>query len=215
VGAAAVLATVISIAVGEDGPAAPPNEGFNEVQKLFGGIEQEGALLGASDAPVQVTVYNDLRCIPCADYQVAEIDPLVEAHARAGRVGFEFSHFSLGPESLSLAAFAATAAGEQGRQWQYLDLTMRNLASAGGEADDEFLVRIAEIVPELDLETWEEDRASEEVRQVVEEDAELATELQLGADPVVIVSGPGGERRLERSPSTEEIEAAIGEVEGA
>jgi protein-disulfide isomerase len=205
---------VISIAVGEGGPDAPPNEGFNEVQKLFGGIEQEGAILGDSDAPVLVTVYNDLRCLPCADYEISEIDPLIETYARTGRARFEFSHFSLGPESVSLAALAATAAGEQGRQWQYLDLMLRNLSSAGAEADDEFLVRIAEIVPELDLDTWEDDRASTDVQQVVEDDSELATELRLEADPAVIVSGPGGERRLERSPQAEEIEAAIQEAGG-
>jgi protein-disulfide isomerase len=158
---------------------------------------------------VLVTVYNDLRCIPCADYQIAEIDPLVEPYVRSGRARLEFSHFSLGPESTSLAAVAATAAGEQGRQWQYVALLMRNLESAGGEADEEFLTRIAEIVPELDPEQWEADRDSEEASEIVAADAERAADLRLQADPAVIVTGPGGERRLEHSPTAERIEAAI------
>lgn len=212
IGALAVIATVVSIAVGEGGPGAPPNEGFNEVQSLLGGIEQEGALLGASDAPVLVTIYTDVICPSCASYEVAEIDPLVEAYARGDSVRFEFSHFSVGPQLTTLAALAATAAGEQGRQWQYLDLEMRNLRSSGGEADDEFLTRIAEIVPELDVDRWESDRASDAVREIVEADADQAVELRLPPTPTVIVTGPGGERRLEGSPQSEEIEAAIEEV---
>lgn len=209
-----MLAAVISIAVGEGGSDTPPNEGFNETQRLFAGVEQEGALLGDPGAPVLVTVHNDVNCRSCADYQVAEIDPLVEPYARAGLARFEFSHFSLGPQPITLGALAATAGGEQGRQWQYIDLLMRNLDSAGGEADDQFLREVAETVPELDLERWEADRASDEVGEVVEADADVAVERRLPPEVVVIVTGPDGEKRLEDSPARAEIEAAIEAVGG-
>jgi protein-disulfide isomerase len=209
VGVLAVVAAVWSIAVGEGGPDAPATEGFNEVQKIFGGIEQEGAELGAQDAPVLVKVFNDVRCVPCADYEVEEVDPVIESYARDDEVLFEFSHFSLGPEVTSEAAIAATAAGEQGRQWQYLDLLMRNLEDARGDTDEDFLTDVARAVPELDLEIWEEDRLDPEVRDVVDADASEAVDLELSADPAVIVTGPGGEERLEGAPTSEEIEAAV------
>jgi protein-disulfide isomerase len=214
VGLVAVLATVISIAVGEGGPDAPPNEGFNQVQQLFGGIEQEGALLGDQEAAVLVTVYNDLNCDSCSSYQVAEIDPVIAEHAREGDVQFEFSHFSVGPRLTTEAALGATAAGIQARQWQYVDLLMRNIDAAGGVVDTEFLAEIAEIVPELDQDRWEQDRVSPDTREIVEADADEGVELRLPAEPVVIVTGPGGEERLEREPSSEEIEAAIEAVRG-
>lgn len=209
IGGLALIATIISISVGEGGPDAPATEGFNETQRLFAGIQQEGAVLGADDAPVLVEVFNDVRCTPCAEYQIDEIDPVVERFARGGEVQFEFSHFSLGPEPTSLAAVAATAAGEQGRQWQYIDLLMRNLESARGDTDEDFLLDVARAVPELEIEQWEEDRLAPETREIVDADAEEAVNLELQADPAVIVTGAGGEERLERAPTSEEIEAAI------
>ncbi len=209
IGALAVIATVVSIAVGEGGPDAPATEGFNEVQKLFGGVAQEGAELGSDDAPVIIKVFNDIRCVPCAEYEIEEIDPVIEMYARSNEALFEFSHFSLGPEETSLAAVAATAAGEQGRQWQYLDLLMRNLSDARGDTDEGFLVDVARAVPELDLEVWESDRLAPETREIVDADSAEAVDLRLQADPVVIVTGPGGEERLEGSPASEEIEAAV------
>ena len=37
----------------------------------------------------------------------------------------------------------------------------------------------------------------------------LAAELELPAEPAVVVSGPGGQRELIESPSLEQIEAAV------
>jgi hypothetical protein len=191
--AAALLAAVISISVGEGGPQPEEIGEIGPVQQLFGGIAQEGALVGPDGAEVTVAVFTDLRCSSCGDYQIGEIDPLVEEYARTGRAKLELRHFSLGEEPTTLAADAATAAGEQGRQWQYADLTFRNIEAAGAEADDEFLREIAEAVPELD--------------------ADLAADLELpGTGPSVIVSGPGGTRELLDSPSTEQIESAIATV---
>jgi hypothetical protein len=40
----------------------------------------------------------------------------------------------------------------------------------------------------------------------------LAAELELPAEPAVVVSGPGGQRELIETPSREQIEAAISAV---
>ena len=56
---------------------------------------------------------------------------MIERYARSEEAQFEFSHFSLAPTT-SLAAVAADAAGEQGRQWQYIDLFMRNSSPPAG-----------------------------------------------------------------------------------
>ena len=139
------------------------------------------------------------------------IDPLVEEYARTDEARFEFRHFSLAPNDTTLAAIAAEAAGEQARQWQYLDTFVRNqdLAISRG-VDEELLREIAEAVPQLEVEHWEEDFEAPESEELVREDAVLAAELELPAEPAVVVSGPGGQRELIESPSAAEIEAAIG-----
>jgi protein-disulfide isomerase len=213
VGAIALIAAVVSIAVGEGGPRSQDVGGVNDVQRIFGGIEQEGAILGPEDAETTVSVFNDIQCEPCADYEIEVIDPLVEEYARTDRARLEFRHFSLAPNDTTLAAIGAEAAGLQARQWQYLDTFVRNQdLAAEREVDEQLLREIADNVPELDPDRWQEDFESERSTELVRADARLAAELELPADPAVIVAGPGGQRQLTDSPSREQIEAAIAEL---
>lgn len=213
VGGAALIAAVVSIAVGEGGPQAQDIGGVNEVQRIFGGIAQEGADLGPEDAELAISVFNDIQCEPCADYEIDVIDPLVEEYARTDQARFEFRHFSLAPNDTTLAAIAAEAAGEQARQWQYLDTFVRNQDLAiSRDVDEDVLREVAEAVPQLDVEQWQEDFESPRSEELVRQDAMLAAELQLPAEPAVVVSGPGGQRALIESPSAAEIEAAIDAV---
>jgi protein-disulfide isomerase len=212
-GAIGLVAAIVTIAVGEGGPQPADVGGVNEVQRLFGGIEQDGAYLGPEEAPVTVTVFNDLQCTPCADFQLEEVDPLIEEYARTDDVRFELRHFAISGHDTVRAAYAATAAGEQGRQWQYADLFLRNQDLAAEEGvTDELLRELAEAVPELETDQWEEDLDSSEVAERVEADARLAAELELPAEPAVVVSGPGGDEVLVETPEREEIDAAIQSV---
>ena len=213
VGVVAVAAALISIAVGEGGPGSSQEiGGINDVQRIYGGIQQDDAYLGPEDAEVTVTFFNDIQCTVCAEYQLETIDPLVEDYARPGGVRLEYRHFSLAPNDTTLAAIAAEAAGEQGRQWQYLDLFARNQDLAGGEVDEELLREIAEAVPELETSEWDDAFADPAAEDRVREDAMLAAELELPAEPAVVVSGPRGQRELIETPSRGEIEEAIAAV---
>jgi protein-disulfide isomerase len=213
VGGIALVAAVVSIAVGEGGPQPEDVGGVNDVQRIFGGIPQEGAYLGAADAETTVTVFNDIQCEPCADYEVEVIDPLLEEYARGEEVRFEFRHFSLAPNDTTLAAIASEAAGEQARQWQYIDTFVRNQdLAAGRDVDEPVLREIAEAVPQLEVDEWERDFDSPRSEELVREDAMLAAELELTADPAVVVAGPTGQRELTDLPSGAEVEAAIDQV---
>lgn len=204
---------IISISVGEGGPQSAEIGGVNDVQRIFGGIEQEGAYIGPADAETTVTVFNDLQCGPCAEYEINTIDPLVEEYARPGDARLEFRHFSLAPNDTTLAAIGAEAAGLQERQWQYLDTFVRNIDETRTRAVDDALLRdIAEAVPQLDVDAWQEDYDDPETAELVRDDAMLAAELKLPAEPAVVVSGSAGQRTLIDSPSRDEIEAAIAQV---
>jgi hypothetical protein len=215
---AAILAAIYSISVGEEGPG-PPLEGSQAAQRLFGGIPQEGASLGSQEAPVTITIFNDLKCTACADYQLRIVPELVEDLVRpSGEGQLELHHFSVSLSPTTKAALAATAAGEQGKQWEYAYLVYLNLDQVEVNVDDEFLERVAAVVPgpEFDEERWSEDRSSAEVEATVQSDAEVARELgiPLAQQPAVFVEGPGGRRELKEAPSLSEIEAAVREVEG-
>jgi protein-disulfide isomerase len=210
---AALGFAIYSIATGSGGPQPASIGGVNDVQRIFGGIPQDGSRLGSEDAEVEIAVFNDIQCAPCGEWEIETIDPLVERYARTGEARLEFRHFSLAPNDATLAAIAAEAAGEQERQWQYLDTFVRNLDLAtAAEVDEEHLRAVAEAVPELDVDAWAEDFEAPETADLVRADAMLAAELRLPAQPAVIVSGLGGQRELLDYPAREAITAAIAQV---
>ncbi len=210
-----IAAAIYSLSVGTGGPQPQAIGGVNDVQRIFGGIAQDGAYIGPEDATTTITVFNDLQCAPCADWEINTIDPLVEKYARTGDARLEFRHFSLAPNDTTLAAIAAEAAGKQSRQWQYLDTFVRNIEVTKTRAIDEtFLREVAEAVPELDPQQWNEDYNDPATEELVRQDAMLAADLKLPAEPAVVVSGPGGQRQLIETPSSDEIEAAIDQVSG-
>jgi protein-disulfide isomerase len=211
-----IAGAVYSISVGSGGPQPQVIGGVNDVQRIFGGIQQDGAYIGPEDAETTITVFNDIQCVPCAEFETDTIDPLVEEYARTGTARLEFRHFSLAPNDTTLAAIAAEAAGMQSRQWQYLDTFVRNIDVAQTKAvDEQFLREVAEAVPELETDQWAEDFDSPEAEDLVRQDAMLAADLKLPAEPAVVVSGPGGQRQLIETPSRAQIEAAIDQVSGS
>jgi protein-disulfide isomerase len=215
VGLLAVVTAIVSLAVGEGGPQPQRIGETSAVQQLLGGIHQQGAELGDADAPVVITLFTDLRCTTCAEYQVQTIDPLIEELARTGDARFELRHYSLGSEPTTLAAEAAVAAGEQDRQWQYADLLVRNIDVAGNEVDDEFLVDVADSLAEFDTDAWQEARDSQEVADVLAADEKEGADLGLQVEgPSVLVTGPGGTRDLGVEPVAAAVTGAVDEVSG-
>jgi hypothetical protein len=212
---AAILASIISISIGEEGPE-PPLEGGEAVQRLYGGLDQQGAELGDPDAPVTISIFNDLQCTECADYQLETVPRLVEDLVRPGDARLELRHRPVGQTPTTAAAVAATAAGEQGFEWQYAHLVALNLDQVRTSGvDDRFLERVAGSVPgpEFDVDQWQRDRDDPETEAGVTADDELGAELGLAA-PSVVVDGPGGTEQLDDAPPVAEIERAVVEVRG-
>jgi protein-disulfide isomerase len=211
-----LLAAIISIAVGRGGPEKITITGGEQVQELIAGIAQDGAYLGPPDAAVTITVFNDLQCPSCAEYELETVDPLIEEYARTGRARLEFRNFSLGQTETTKSAYGATAAGEQDREWQYVELLFRNQGAAPeNTVTDEFLQDVGNAIPDFDLDAWKEAVTSSEVKSRVESDAKLAIDLRLTAQPAIVVSGPNGTRQLEGKPSQADVEAAVAAVGGA
>ena len=216
VGGIGLIAAVVTLSVGEGGPEKITISGGEQTQELIAGIPQDGPDLGPSDAAVTITVFNDLQCSTCDEYQLDTVDPLIEQYARSGEARFEFRHLSLGQAETTEAAYAAAAAGEQDREWQYIDLFFRNQDEAPGHTvSDEFLQDVGNAIPDFDREAWDAARDSSAVKDRVEADATLAADLSLRVQgPSVVVSGPGGTKVLQDAPSKEEIDAAVSAVGG-
>lgn len=214
---AGVAAAIVSISVGDGGPQAIEVEGLNETQVFYAGLRQDGARLGSPEAPVEIDLFTDLRATQSAEFQREVVAPLIEDFVRSDRVQINLRHRSVGSAEVSLPAVAATAAGEQGRQWQYADLVLQNLDKAGARGvDAEFLELVADALRgasrDFETEEWERAFSSPEAQQVPRADNELATELRLPAQPALVITGPGGAETLDDAPSLAEAQAAIERV---
>src|SRR5258708_3613305 len=75
---------VVEIATQKPGNPVVHVEGISDAQELFGGVPQEGARLGSSDAPVTIQIFNDMQCSYCRDDFLDTIPQLTEKYARPG-----------------------------------------------------------------------------------------------------------------------------------
>jgi protein-disulfide isomerase len=214
VGIAGLVAAIISISIGTGGPKVIRISGGNGVQELLGGVRQDGSSLGSPDAPVTLGLFTDLQCSTCDSYQRETVDPLIAKYARGDQVRFELHNYSLGQADVTQSAYAASAAGEQDREWQFAELFFRNQDEApGGTVTDEFLDDIGNSIPDFDLDTWHQAIGSNQVKEEVDADQKLAAQYGLRVEaPSIVVDGPGGTKVLQDGPSKHEVEGAVAEV---
>lgn len=208
-----LVAAIASLSLDRPEDAPVRISGAGDVQRLFGGIEQEGARLGSADAPVTIDLFNDMACKGCAEFQLSVVPGLVEDLVRPGEALLVYRHFPMGERRSSVSDLGALAAAEQGRQWQWVELFFINQAEAvDAGVTQKFLDGIAAAVLGLDTGQWRSDFDAQADDPALADDAELAIELRLPAQPAVVVTGPGGSKELDESPSLSEIKAAVNDV---
>ena len=201
---------IVAISVGEGGPLAIEIDGSDAVQRLYGGLPQDEAALGQSDAPVTVRVFTDIQCGECGEWYLALVPALVDGYVRDGRAKIELRHFSQGTRTTQLAAIGGAAAADQGREFQFSHLFILNQDKVPENGvSDEFLLRIASAVPRMEGGEWEEAFEGPSAEEAAREDTELATELRFPVGSAVFVEGPAGSEELPQDPSLAEVERAI------
>jgi protein-disulfide isomerase len=208
-----LLAALVSLSVGEHREEKFTISGSGEVQELVGGIPQLGDRLGSDDAPITIDVFNDIQCTRCADYQREVIDPLINDYVRPGDAQMIFRHYPLGGKPVTLGGVAAEAAGQQDRQWQFIEVFIRNLNQVPSEGvTQEFLNEIASATPKLEVTDWEQAMQGDEAEQAATAGNDLGTKLKITANPAVVVTGANGSEELDDAPGIDDIEAAIDSV---
>ena len=208
-----LLAALVSLSVGEHREEKFTISGSGEVQELVGGIPQLGDRLGSDDAPITIDVFNDIQCTRCADYQREVIDPLINDYVRPGAAQMIFRHYPLGGKPVTLGGVAAEAAGQQDRQWQFIEVFIRNLDQVPSEGvTQEFLNEIASATPKLEVTDWEQAMQGDEAEQAATAGNDLGTKLKITANPAVVVTGANGSEELDDAPGIDDIEAAIDSV---
>ena len=214
-GAAIVVAALLVVLsqLGSTGASSPSKE---DVGKLYSGIPQEGTTLGESNAPVTVYLYEDFQCPFCGQFSRETFPELVNRDVRDGkvRVVSEILVF-LGPDSAE-AARAALAAGEQNRYWPYYSLLFENQGEENsGYVTGDFLKSLAQKTPGLDVSRWNAERTGNSFNSELDAARSKARSNGVGSTPTLIVSGPGGQEKLEGVRNYDQISTAIDQVDGS
>jgi protein-disulfide isomerase len=160
--AAAAIVVVVAVVVSSGGSSkkqavAPPQKGElvsgqRASAALLGGIPQHGIQLGQPGAPLTLVQFEDLQCPFCRAYTVGEFPAIVRDYVRTGKVKIEFRNFTfIGNDSVTAGQYAS-AAGNQNKLWNFVDLFYLNQGEENtGYVTQQFLSRLLQAVPGLDV----------------------------------------------------------------
>jgi protein-disulfide isomerase len=225
---AAVVVVVVAIVISQGGsddedttPAsggsAQPSQSA-EVKELFGGIPQQGVMLGEPDAPATLIEFADLQCPFCAQYTTDALPTVIQDYVRSGRLRMELRLLRfIGPDS-ERGAEVAAAATFQDKGWDFSDLFYRNQGQENsGYATDAFLERLARATPGLDVDQLDSDLDSPPAQALIREAERKANRLGVSGTPSFFVQkGKGQPQPLELSALdadsvTAALDSALGE----
>lgn len=149
----------------------PPIGPDENVTSILPPVSAEDWSIGPEDAPLTIVEYADFQCPYCANAGLA----LAEFQKKnSDQVRYVYRHFPLNfHEKAPMAAYAADAAGRQGKFFEAEDILYRNATIWSALATlDEFEAWIKENFPKsiegLDMAQWEKDFADPELRSKVD-----------------------------------------------
>ena len=157
----------------------------------------DGYAVGAADAPLTITVYEDFQCPFCLRYTTIFEPLLVDEYVKAGHLRLEFQHLPiLGPESES-AATAAECAAQQDLFWELHHELFRLQAASGqlssevlnmGRFSDDALQAFAGDIG-LDMAAYDACFADPATLETVQDMAAAARALGLTGTPGFVING--------------------------
>jgi protein-disulfide isomerase len=157
--AAALVAAALLLRSSEDTAEPSPVPSVD-----LTGIPQDGIVLGADAANVNLIEYADLQCPFCRGYSESVFPVIVDEYVRPGRVKTEFRALAFIGEDSEEARRFVNAASLQDRAWQLQEALFRNQGGENsGWVTDDLVRTLAEQIEGLDVDRLFEDAETEEI----------------------------------------------------
>lgn len=145
------------------------------------------AAWGVPEAPVVIIEWSDYRCPFCSRFN-EETLPQLAPYVESGQVRFEFRDLAIFGDESVLAAVGGRAAGQQGKQVEFMHALFAALPNEGHPPVDEAtLVAAAEEAGVAHLEAFTEALGSTELRNAVLAETYEAQQMGLGSVPAFVV----------------------------
>lgn len=162
-----------------------------EVQSaiLLDAVSPNDWVNGGKEAKAILVEYSDFQCPACRAYY-----PIVEQLIKEQGANFKFvyRHFPL-PQHANAkgAAYTAEAAGKQGKFWEMYNMIFEHQAewaSVGANGADKMFLSYATSL-NLNIEQFERDRKSDEIKNKVEGDYQSGIRAKVNATPTFFLNG--------------------------
>ena len=142
---------------------------------------------GNKEASITLIEYSDFQCPACKSY-APMIKRLSEEYK--DNIKVVYRHYPLPQhKNAKSAAYAAEAAGKQGKFWEMHDLLFEKQEEWSNEGDiTEKLSIFAESLG-LNKDEWRADYESQEVKDAVNADVTLANMINLSSTPTFLLNG--------------------------
>jgi len=155
--------------------------------------------------------YSDFQCPACAQYHSVVIKELEKDKEVTDKITFVYRHFPLDTAHPNAreAAYAAEAAGKQGKFYEMHDMLFdnQNTWSPMANPQETFISYAKEL--KLDEEQFKKDMTSQEVKDIVQNDFISGTEANVQGTPTFFFNG----KRLQTPGTIEEFKQML--LEGA
>jgi protein-disulfide isomerase len=213
----AVLA--VKLTGGEDAKPPPPGvalPGSGDVQRLLKGIPQSGNVLGSPTAPVTMVEYVDLQCPFCQEFETQVMPTVIERYVRSGKLKVEARVLAfIGPDSLR-GQSAAIAAGQQDKQFNFIQLLYGNQAGENsGWLSDDMVRSAAASIPGLDVDKLLAASDSDAIHARAKQYVTQATADKVTGTPTLLVGGSGGTLTTVTLSSPTDLQSVADAVDAA
>lgn len=188
--------------------------GCSEVASLFKGIPQQGLYLGSPFAKAQMTIFIDLQCPFCQQYETTVMPTLVKKYVRTNKVRIKVMPWAfIGPDS-TRGQKAMFAAAEQNKAWNFAEVLYLNQRTENtGWLNDSMVAQAAASVNGLDVTKLWAARGSGTISKEIADVAAQAQINNVTGTPTVFVGKSGSKQKLVGSagsvPDLAQTEAAI------
>jgi protein-disulfide isomerase len=151
-------------------------------------VSHDDWVKGNRDAKIVLIEYSDFQCPACGFYFPILKKLSEEFGENIAIVYRHFPLFSIHPNA-KFAAYAAEAAGKQGKFWEMHDLIFSNQSEWSDKKNvDEIFVRYAQIL-NLNIDQFKKDFSSKEIKQKIENSYKNALKLGLDSTPTFFLNG--------------------------
>jgi protein-disulfide isomerase len=164
-------------------PVAPARQTGPDPARAYNLPPGKSPIKGPADAPITIVEFSDYQCPYCARSE-SLVKQALDAYPKQARLVFKhYPLTSIHPQALP-AAIAAAAAQKQGKFWEMHEKLFANQRALAPEQLKQYAREIG-----LDVARFEADMQSEEVKQAVQEDVELAQRIGVRGTPTIFVNG--------------------------